>query len=272
MPLGGSHPGPRRRTPELLLTRSGAVLGQLLASAVAALPGLGWLDIQATVAQFEGTLAPQVSLEGEAAHLRTMGRRFGAWRDVVLPQPLLATPALLVESYVEATPLSYYMQHGRVAQLARAERHYIVQRGVDIYLKMLLHDNLMHADLHPGNILYTPHPRAPLWALNPLAGRALANRPSRPSADRSHDRDGRPGAGRRPHPRGAAPLHRLPAGETSCDLPRSPAAVEEAPSASCRRSAAATARAPRSACSAGRAGRRARGGRPRSWLAVLHAL
>mmetsp|Transcript_17046 Transcript_17046/g.64987 ORF Transcript_17046/g.64987 Transcript_17046/m.64987 type:complete len:485 (-) Transcript_17046:40-1494(-) len=31
--------------------------------------------------------------------------------------------------------------------------HFILQRGEDIYLKMLLRDNLMHADLHPGNIL-----------------------------------------------------------------------------------------------------------------------
>jgi len=31
--------------------------------------------------------------------------------------------------------------------------YFVVCKGADIYLKMLLHDNLMHADLHPGNIL-----------------------------------------------------------------------------------------------------------------------
>lgn len=31
------------------------------------------------------------------------------------------------------------------------EAHFIVSRGEDTYLKMLLVDNLMHADLHPGN-------------------------------------------------------------------------------------------------------------------------
>lgn len=31
--------------------------------------------------------------------------------------------------------------------------HFIVTTGIDTYLKMLLQDNLMHADLHPGNIL-----------------------------------------------------------------------------------------------------------------------
>lgn len=34
--------------------------------------------------------------------------------------------------------------------------HMIVCRGEDSYLKMLLQDNLMHADLHPGNILFQP--------------------------------------------------------------------------------------------------------------------
>lgn len=29
----------------------------------------------------------------------------------------------------------------------------VVSRGSDMYLQMLLKDNLMHADLHPGNIL-----------------------------------------------------------------------------------------------------------------------
>ena len=39
------------------------------------------------------------------------------------------------------------------AALAPSAAHFIVSRGEDTYLKMLLVDNLMHADLHPGNIL-----------------------------------------------------------------------------------------------------------------------
>lgn len=31
--------------------------------------------------------------------------------------------------------------------------HFIVTRGEDLYLKMLLQDGLMHSDLHPGNKL-----------------------------------------------------------------------------------------------------------------------
>jgi hypothetical protein len=35
--------------------------------------------------------------------------------------------------------------------------HFMVCRGEDLYLKMLVEDNLVHADLHPGNILIQNH-------------------------------------------------------------------------------------------------------------------
>ena len=41
----------------------------------------------------------------------------------------------------------------RRAPLSVELAHFIVSTGEDLYLKMLLVDNLMHADLHPGNIL-----------------------------------------------------------------------------------------------------------------------
>ena len=63
------------------------VVSDSFVKAVAALPGLGWLDIQATVAQFEGTLAPQVSLEGEAAQLRQAGRTLQARARTISTQP-----------------------------------------------------------------------------------------------------------------------------------------------------------------------------------------
>lgn len=31
--------------------------------------------------------------------------------------------------------------------------HFIVTRGEDMWLKMVLKDGFLHADLHPGNIL-----------------------------------------------------------------------------------------------------------------------
>ena len=39
----------------------------------------------------------------------------------------------------------------------RALHQYIVTRGEDLYLKMLMVDHLMHTDLHPGNIIVEPN-------------------------------------------------------------------------------------------------------------------
>ena len=46
------------------------------------------------------------------------------------------------------------------ATLPRRVARFVVTRGEDLYLKMLLVDNLMHADLHPGNILLHAPPHA----------------------------------------------------------------------------------------------------------------
>ena len=48
----------------------------------------------------------------------------------------------------------------------RALHQYIVTRGEDLYLKMLMVDHLMHTDLHPGNILlHAPSGRPPTIVL-----------------------------------------------------------------------------------------------------------
>lgn len=39
----------------------------------------------------------------------------------------------------------------------RLVRHFIVCAGENVYLKMLLMDNLMHADLHPGMLPILPY-------------------------------------------------------------------------------------------------------------------
>lgn len=66
--------------------------------------------------------------------------------------PLLAAcfsfPGVLVSKY---TTEPTFGTGG--TRLDRHRSHFIVSRGEDLYLKMLLVDNLMHADLHPGNIL-----------------------------------------------------------------------------------------------------------------------
>lgn len=124
------------------------------AALVQRLPGLEWFDAQSTVQQFGLTLMAQVALDDEAQHLRQMGHNFRRWRDVKLPRVLFASETVLIETYAPGVPVSQYTTAAGRELLTAAQRHLIVIRGVEIYLKMLLHDNLMHADMHPGNILF----------------------------------------------------------------------------------------------------------------------
>ena len=129
-----------------------------LAAIVERIPGLGWLDTKALVGQFGASLSNQVYLNVEGEQLHRFGKHFRKWRDVGVPRLLLATESVLVESFASGRTVGSFTQQPGLARksLTLSQRQYIVRRGVDIYLKMLLVDNLMHADLHPGNILFDP--------------------------------------------------------------------------------------------------------------------
>ena len=79
------------------------------------------------------------------------------WSDVGFPRTIFSSRAVLVESFEEGELVSKYTLQRALkmggAPLERHVAHFVVSRGEDLYLKMLLSDNLMHADLHPGNIL-----------------------------------------------------------------------------------------------------------------------
>jgi aarF domain-containing kinase len=57
-------------------------------------------------------------------------------------------PDVLVETYEEGEPISKY-----VASPGHQLNKSIAKIGCRTYLKMLLVDNYLHSDLHPGNIL-----------------------------------------------------------------------------------------------------------------------
>jgi aarF domain-containing kinase len=137
-----------------------------LATFIDSLPGLNWINLKDSMAQFSDTISSQIRLDIEGRHLYQFNNNFDHWKDTKFPEPIIMTESVLVESFEEGQSVKKYadifasklataitMKDQKLPTFDKTLAHFIVTRGEDIYLKMLLNDNLMHADLHPGNII-----------------------------------------------------------------------------------------------------------------------
>jgi aarF domain-containing kinase len=129
---------------------------KVVASILDSLPGLGWLNLEESMLQFSHTIASQTNLVTEGSKLHLFNKNFRNSQGIGFPVPIVLTESVLIESFEEGISVAEFTDLYR-----KKERSYtdpevnlaIIAQGENMYLKMLLEDNLMHADLHPGNIL-----------------------------------------------------------------------------------------------------------------------
>ncbi|KAL6573915.1 hypothetical protein OROHE_001457 [Orobanche hederae] len=116
------------------------------------IPGLSWLRLDESVKQFAVFMMAQVDLAREAAHLSRFIYNFRSWRDVSFPKPVypLVHPAVLVETFEQGESVARYVDEREGNERVKIALAHI---GTHALLKMLLVDNFVHADMHPGNIL-----------------------------------------------------------------------------------------------------------------------
>ncbi|KAL8112930.1 hypothetical protein AgCh_020299 [Apium graveolens] len=116
------------------------------------IPALNWLRLDESLQQFAVFMMSQVDLAREASHLSRFIYNFRRWKNVSFPKPVypLVHPAVLVESFEQGESVAHY-----VDELSGHERlkSSLAHIGTHALLKMLLVDNFIHADMHPGNIL-----------------------------------------------------------------------------------------------------------------------
>ncbi|GFP78566.1 probable serine/threonine-protein kinase abkc [Phtheirospermum japonicum] len=128
------------------------VLIDLFAKVSKFIPTMKWLRLDESIQQFAVFMTSQVDLAREAANLSRFIYNFRHWKDVSFPKPLypLVHPAVLVETYEHGESILHYVDrlkgHGYVKTA-------LAHIGTHALLKMLLVDNFIHADMHPGNIL-----------------------------------------------------------------------------------------------------------------------
>ncbi|XP_073124021.1 uncharacterized protein [Henckelia pumila] len=128
------------------------VLINLFAKVSKFVPTLKWLRLDESIQQFAVFMMSQVDLAREAANLSRFIYNFRYSKDVSFPKPLypLVHPAVLVESYEHGESILHYVDRlDGNGHIKTALAHI----GTHALLKMLLVDNFIHADMHPGNIL-----------------------------------------------------------------------------------------------------------------------
>ncbi|XP_031476015.1 uncharacterized protein LOC116247820 isoform X1 [Nymphaea colorata] len=114
------------------------------------IPTLRWLRLDESVQQFAVFMLSQVNLALEADNLTRFRDNFRRWKHVSFPKPLLVHPAVLVETYEQGESVAHYVDELEGNTRIKSALAHI---GTHALLKMLLVDNFIHADMHPGNIL-----------------------------------------------------------------------------------------------------------------------
>lgn len=134
---------------ERIVRRDLKIMG-FFASMLNAIPTIEWLSLPDEVAQFGQMMKLQLDLRIEAANLETFRKNFKDRTTASFPFPYteFTTRNVLIEEFAQGIPLAVFMESG-----GGIFQNDIANEGLDAFLRMLLLDNFVHADLHPGNIM-----------------------------------------------------------------------------------------------------------------------
>ncbi|KAL4241795.1 protein kinase superfamily protein [Abortiporus biennis] len=133
-----------------MITRDLKIMS-LFANVLTLIPGVQWLSLPEEVQVFGEMMYEQLDLRIEADHLVEFESRFqGRKLPVTFPRPLKtwSTSGVLIEEFENALSLETFMKNG-----GGPYNNVLAEVGLDAFLNMLLLDNFVHSDLHPGNIM-----------------------------------------------------------------------------------------------------------------------
>src|SRR5579875_899974 len=116
---------------------------------------------QSVVDQFSETVQEEMNYKLEARNLLTIKKNLRAERDVVVPDvfPEISSEKVLVLAFEPGIKVS------DVSSLDKAglDRKKIARRVAKLFFRMLLSQDVFHADPHPGNIAITPEGKIVLY-------------------------------------------------------------------------------------------------------------
>lgn len=134
---------------ERVVRRDLKIMG-FFAQVINAIPTMEWFSFPDEVAQFGEMMRLQLDLRIESANLTLFRKNFRNRSTAWFPYPYdqYTTRKVLVEEFATGIPLEHFLQNG-----GGVFQKEIADEGLDAFLHMLLIDNFIHADLHPGNIM-----------------------------------------------------------------------------------------------------------------------
>lgn len=126
---------------------------KFFANVINVIPTMEWLSLPDEVEQFSLLMRLQLDLRIEALNLEKFRHNFRKRLDIHFPKPFLnfSTRDVLVEDYIQAIPMSKMLS--LKDNFGKNLSKEISDKGLDSFLQMLIIDNFVHADLHPGNML-----------------------------------------------------------------------------------------------------------------------
>ncbi|EMG48384.1 ABC1 family protein, mitochondrial, putative [Candida maltosa Xu316] len=126
---------------------------KFFADVINVIPTMEWLSLPDEVEQFSILMKLQLDLRIEALNLAKFRENFKSRSDIHFPKPYLnfTTRDVLVEEYIHAIPLSKLLS--LADNYGKNLSKEVSDKGLDAFLKMLILDNFVHADLHPGNMM-----------------------------------------------------------------------------------------------------------------------
>jgi len=114
------------------------------------LPGTGLTEFPATVEEFKKVLYEQTDLRKESENLKKFAKIFAKYKkQVIFPEVKdnYVSETVLVESFIDAKPISYYYENKHIMN------PYIAKVGMNVLYRMIFYENFVHSDCHAGNIL-----------------------------------------------------------------------------------------------------------------------
>jgi len=123
---------------------------RFFANIINIIPTMEWLSLPNEVDKFAEMMKLQLDLRIEGANLEIFQKNFEQRSTVTFPTPYqkYTTRKVLIEEFAHGLPLPIFLEQG-----AGPYNKELADMGLDAFLHMLLIDNFVHADLHPGNIM-----------------------------------------------------------------------------------------------------------------------